>query len=334
MSGSPSASSSEGTASASPSQSVSVSPSASASEGTPSSSLSGSPSASLSASVSATPSASPSESSDYDEYEASLDTGEPYELHEFQIGETAVYYRYADAPADVDYGGNTFTACYCLGGEIQEGATVLKDQTVVKVNWNNALALRWLQDPPEAIVHYVRYRGHGDQVRAIYRGDVIQVAFKQTSRKGDGRCAEITIDPSSAATARSGLVNCYSRLCGVDLYSDLCGVDRDEYAFEGAIESVSGRVLTSATFGLKGADWWLGGDILVKGHRRTVVAQSGDTVTIWPTLPEDVTGRPFTIWPGCDHLAATCASKFANSANFRGQKNIPDEDVWSQWGVL
>jgi hypothetical protein len=258
---------------------------------------------------------------------------EPYELHEFRIGETSTYYRYADAPADVVYGGNTFTACYCPGGEVQTGATVLKNQTTVKTNWNNPFAWLYTWAPPEEIVHYVRYRGHGDQVQAIFRGDVVQVVFKQSDRKGN-RYAEITIDPSTAALARTGLVTCYSRQCGVDLYSEACGVDRDDYAASGTITAHAGGVLTSVTFGLKPANWWRGGVVSVKGYQRAIVAHSGDQVLVRPALPEDVTGRVFTAWPGCDHAHGTCGPKFGNLLNFRGQPNIPDEDVWSQWGMI
>jgi hypothetical protein len=330
---SPSASASEGTPSQSVSVSPSASPSASASEGTPSQSVSQSPSTSLSGSASVTPSGSPSESSDYDDYEASVSDAVPYELHEFQLGDTEVYYRYADAPADVVYDGHTFTACYCPGSEIQTGATVLKNQTVVKVNWTNPFAWLYATIPPEGVVHYTRYRGHADQVRRIFVGDVVQVIFKQSDRKGQ-RAAEITIDPASAALATAGLVDCYGRQCGVDLYSDLCGVDRDDFDVAGTIDSVSGNVLTSTTFGLSAENWFRGGDILVKGYRRAVIAHRGDTVTVWPALPEDVTDEAFTIWPGCDHLVATCHTKFDNRDNFRGQPNIPDDDIWSMWGFL
>lgn len=265
--------------------------------------------------------------------ERSLAAGVPYELHEFRLGDSGTYWRYADAPADVVYGGHTFAACYCPGGEVQTGATALKNQTVVKVDWRNPFAWQYTRTPPEQVVHYVRYRGHGDQVVTVFRGDVAQVAFRQSDRKGT-RWAEITIDPSTAALARAGLVTCYGRQCGVDLYSELCGVSRSGYEVAGTIISVSGNVLMSPTFGEQTDGWWRGGDLSVAGYRRAIVDHEGNEVTVWPAIPEDVTGRTFHAWPGCDHLAATCASKFDNAANFRGQRNIPDEDVWSRWGIL
>lgn len=231
------------------------------------------------------------------------------------------------------YNGHTFTSCYCEGGEIQVGATALKDQTVVKVDWNNPFAWLYATTPPEGIVHYNRYRGHTDQVRRIFQGDVVQVVFKQSDRKGS-RAAEITIDPSTASLATAGLVNCYGRQCGVDLYSELCGVDRDDYVAGGLIESVSGNVLTSTTFSGQANGYWTGGEIFVGGYRRAIVAHDGADITISPAIPIDVTGLGFDAWPGCDHLVATCDSKFANRDNFRGQPNIPDDDVWSMWGFL
>jgi uncharacterized phage protein (TIGR02218 family) len=170
-------------------------------------------------------------------------------------------------------------------------------------------------------------------VRAIFRGDVVQVIFRQSDRKGT-RHAEVTIDPLTAALARTGLIARYSRQCCVDLYDALCGVDRDDFEIQGTITAVAGNVLTSPLFGLKPNHWFRGGDILVRGCRRGITAHTGEEITIGRSLPEDVMGHPFSAWPGCDHLRTTCEVKFDDLENFRGQSNIPDEDVWSQWGIL
>lgn len=243
-----------------------------------------------------------------------------------------MYYRYADAPADITYDDDVYTACYCVGQKIQQGSTVLKNQTVVKTDWQNPFAWLYTIQAPEGVVHYTRYRGYGEHVKPNFMGDVIQVIFKQDGREGNRWC-EITIDPISAEVARAGTIPHYSRQCNVDLYSDLCGVDRDDYDTSGTIDSMDGTELTSTTFGTQSDGWWTGGDILVAGYRRAIVDHTGNVVTISPAIPVDVTGNAFTAWPGCDHLCDTCDAKFDNKNNFRGQPDIPDKNVWSQWGV-
>jgi len=265
--------------------------------------------------------------------EASLAAGTPYELHEFQLGESAVYYRYADAVADVTYNGNDYTACYCQGSEIEAGSNAVKSATTVRVDWSNPFAWLYTAGAPEEIVHYVRYKGHGADVQAIFRGDVTQVVFKQSARKGS-RYAEISIDPYTMAMQRPGLITQFQRLCGVDLYSTPCGLLRATWKVSGTLSGVSGNVLTSTTFGAEADGWWTGGDILVNSCRRWIIEHSGDTVRIVPGIAGLAVGQAFDVWPGCDHSIATCHTKFSNRANFRGQPNIPDEDPGSSWGIL
>ncbi|MEN6424008.1 MAG: phage BR0599 family protein [Phycisphaerales bacterium] len=265
--------------------------------------------------------------------ERSLAAGVPYELHEFQLGDSGTYWRYADAPVDVVYGGHAFTACYCSGGRIEQGTTVLRSQTVVKVDWRNPFAWQYTVAAPEETVHYVRYKGYGADVAAIYRGDVADVVFRQSDRKGT-RWSEIVIDPVTAAMQRSGLMTRYSRQCGVELYSELCGVLRSGHKTSGTLDSVSGTTLTSTAFGEEDDGWWAGGDIVVNGRRRKIVDHAGNDVVISPALPGVAAGQPFDVYPGCDHLIATCHTKFGNRDDYRGQPNIPDDDPFSQWGIL
>lgn len=268
--------------------------------------------------------------------EASLVAGAPYELHEFRLGETATYWRYADAPVDIVYAGNTYTACYCPGDRIEAGANAMKSATKVKMDWQNPFAWQYRAGPPEEIVHYVRYKGHGADVQAIFRGDVTQVVFRQTDRKGT-RYAEVSIDPYTTAMQRPGLITQFQRQCGVALYSTPCGVLRATCKTSGTLDSVTGNVLTSTTFGTQADGYWLAGDIVVNGCRRWIIEHSGNDIRIVPGIGGLAAGQAFDVYPGCNHLpgaAGDCNAKFSNLANYRGQPNIPDKDPGSTWGIL
>jgi len=265
--------------------------------------------------------------------EASLAEGVPFELHAFQLGATSTWWRYADAPADVSYGGNDYTKCYCTGGRIEEGTTALKSRTIVKMDWRNPFAWQYTVAAPEDIIHYARYKGHGSDVQAIFKGDVLDVVFRQQSRRGD-RWSEIVIDPVTAAMQRAGLVTRYGRQCGVELYTPvLCGVVRADYKVSGVLSAVSGNVLTAMAFGYQTDGWWTGGDIVVNGRRRKIIRHIGQDVTISPSAPGVAADQTFDVYPGCDHLFSTCDVKFGNGDNYRGQKNIPDTDPFSMWGI-
>lgn len=265
--------------------------------------------------------------------EKSLASGVPYELHEFRLGETSTYWRYADAPADVSYGGNTYTALYITGGEIESGVNALKSRTVVKCNWNNPFAWQYTIAPPNDIINYKRYKAHGANTQLIFTGEVISVIFKQSDRKGK-RHAEIIIEPPRASLGRMGLISRYSRQCTVELYCSQCGVSRASYKQSGTLDSVSGNVLTSTTFGGEANGYWLGGDIVVNSRRSKIIAHSGNNVTILPFIYGLSAGNSFDVYPGCDHLIATCNSKFNNRNNIKAQPNIPFENPFGSEGMF
>ena len=230
--------------------------------------------------------------------EASLDSGEPYELHEFRLGETAMYYRYADAPADIIYDNKTFTKAYCSGSRIEQGVNAIKSRTVVKCDWENPFAWQYTVCAPDDIIHYTRYKGHGSDIQAIFKGDVLDVVFRQEDRKGKRWC-EIVIDPSTAAMQRMGLVQRYSRQCQVELYSDLCGVGRDDPGIKvsGTLDSVSGLVLVSSSF--------------------------GDEDDYIPEYPGDITALP-----GCQYEASTYMN-YATTPAEAFDDRLPPNHYWA-----
>jgi hypothetical protein len=68
-------------------------------------------------------------------------------------------WRYADAPEDVTYDGNIYTACYISGDKIAIGTTPVKSRTKVKTNWNNPFTWQYTTAIPAGMIHYNRYRG-------------------------------------------------------------------------------------------------------------------------------------------------------------------------------
>lgn len=241
-------------------------------------------------------------------------------------------WAYADAPQDVDYNGLTFRAVYIKGEKIEEGTTRIKSRTKVKTNWNLNFPWQYTIQPPSAKIHYRRFRGQGGDIKLMYAGEVLQVEFKQSSRQGN-RYAEILIEPPRADLGEYGLISRYSRQCTVELYSSQCGANPGLYETTGILDSLSDNVLTSTTFGGQTDGYWNGGQIIIGDLRAKIVEHSGDDITILPYLYEIKAGDTFTIYPGCDHLSATCNSKFNNLANFKGQPNIPIQSPFDNGSI-
>lgn len=49
---------------------------------------------------------------------------------------------------------------------------------------------------------------------------------------------------------------------------------------------------------------------------------------------ELATGARVQLWQGCDKRFATCRSRFANAANFRGEPHVPGGDVLTRFGAV
>lgn len=127
--------------------------------------------------------------------------------------------------------------------------------------------------------------------------------------------------------------------CDADLGDARCTIDLDNPAFRGAatlVEIASPRRFTVSGLDAFASGWFTHGvltftsgaaegqSIEIKQH-----SKSGGSVSVevWSSarLPLEV-GQTATVTAGCDKRIATCRSKFANSANFRGFPHMPGND--------
>src|SRR4030042_1581931 len=114
--------------------------------------------------------------------EQSIAAGVPVELHHFQLLDTAGSWPYADAPADIVYGEYTYYARYIKGEEIEQGSNALKNQTKVLCDWDLPYAAQYLTAPPEGVIDYARYKGHGENFVTTFIGVVVAGRFVRQDR--------------------------------------------------------------------------------------------------------------------------------------------------------
>ena len=85
-------------------------------------------------------------------------------------------------------------------------------------------------------------------------------------------------------------------------------------------------ILTSATFGDYATGYFTGGLAAFGSERRTIVAHSGDTVTLNFKMIGLEDDDSVDVYPGCDGRIETCRDKFGNIYQFLGFPFIPEEN--------
>ena len=74
---------------------------------------------------------------------------------------------------------------------------------------------------------------------------------------------------------------------------------------------------------------WIGGGN--SGLESAIVASDGATLTLRTPPRFDPVGALVELIEGCDKSVATCASRFANAVNFRGEPYLPGIDLLTRY---
>lgn len=127
--------------------------------------------------------------------------------------------------------------------------------------------------------------------------------------------------------------NVYQAACLNTLFDSACGLARAAFTSTGTCSAAASRSQFSVTGLAQAAGFFDLGVVTFTsganaGVARTVRAYtSGLVKTIAPFPVTPSSGDTFTISAGCDKLKATCSSKFANLARFRGAPFIPTPEA-------
>jgi uncharacterized phage protein (TIGR02218 family) len=121
--------------------------------------------------------------------------------------------------------------------------------------------------------------------------------------------------------------------CRAALGDRRCGVALPGLTARTNVTAVAGAVLTvaSAPPGLAhGSVRWLSGPL--RGMRALVLAQDGAVLTLADAPGAAVSaGTAVELLAGCDKRAETCAGRFGNMANFRGEPHLPGTDLLTRY---
>ena len=125
--------------------------------------------------------------------------------------------------------------------------------------------------------------------------------------------------------------NLFSATCLHTLYDSGCTLNRSLYAASGTVGA--GSTATTINTSVALAAHAQGSIVFSSGAnanlRATVRnAVAGSSLTLMYPLPNTPSaGDAFTVYQGCDHSRATCNSRFANLASFRGFPFVPQPDI-------
>ena len=256
----------------------------------------------------------------------SVESGSPIEFYEF-IGPTASFeYFYTSYHGVLPFNGETFVPMPGIRSE-QKVATESED---VDIEVTLPVSAQVVQDfgfgIPMRSLHLNIYRQHG-----------VGGAFIQMF---DGEVSFVSAQGVTAAIkARPVLVEALSRtlpgvyyqpLCNHFLYDTRCGISEAANTYATTVSSIPDpKQIVVASVDGNPNQWYRFGEIkrTSDGESRTILDQTGTTLTISHPFREITTLDDVDIIAGCDLLVATCRDKFSNVVNFGGWPYIPNKHI-------
>lgn len=152
---------------------------------------------------------------------------------------------------------------------------------------------------------------------------------------GDGRYTVEVLEARPMLTEGARIARaapgCRARFCGAE-----CGLNAARFTAAARVTGIDGAAVTLDLSPTRLSDFiggrmrWLDG--ANRGLWADVVARDGNALLLAqpPVLPVEPPVR-VEIIEGCDHRLTTCASRFANAVNFRGEPHLPGMDLLTRY---
>lgn len=160
----------------------------------------------------------------------------------------------------------------------------------------------------------------------------------EVRRKLSGAGGSFTADLSGPlAGLEATAIEAYSPECRAELGDARCRVAMAGRSERGVVASASGAArFALAAVPAGGPDLVLGRCRVLSGPSagfdRRIAAVSGADIDLADPLPAALApGDRVELRQGCDKRLATCAGRFANAANFRGEPHVPGADLLTRF---
>lgn len=186
-------------------------------------------------------------------------------------------------------------------------------------------------DDAEVQLFMVDWRDPGVGRQRLVRGTL------GTVEAGSGPDAGFAATLRGPTAALEGVrVESYSPECRAELGDGRCRVPLRGRGRRTTVATAAGCRIGLVGIDAATAADYRGGQLRViegaqAGIERRVIAVEGDTLCL-DEAPGLRVGTAVTIAEGCDKRLSTCAGRFANAANFRGEPHVPGGDLLTRFG--
>lgn len=263
---------------------------------------------------------------DFNDYEYSTQLGEPIEFYRLKFLD--VEYRFTSSSNDIvvtnDSGlQETFFSEYIKRSELVPGTADSSSQTcTLYLKRNSAIGMLFQGSPPEKKIEVIVMRSHSEDINkfvTILKAHVSQVTYRNSETD-----VLLTIDDYMNNTIPKGNLQYY---CNNTLFDKNCKLSPATYkkTFNANIE-IESTYIRSVQLGNYPDGTFDGGYMEMGKMFRYVSKHVGDTIWFKYPLNKNLTEYSFTLYPGCDGLFSTCATKFGNTDHFTGVPYTPPTD--------
>lgn len=261
----------------------------------------------------------------YDARERSASSGAPVEFFTFSRDFQAWRYTSADRAIDLPTGLYQPRAISRSGVEASQ--EVARSTLTITAPRDLEVADLYRLAPPTLPVMLTVQQYHdGDgELIVVWTGRVVTVEW------GTGGTVEISCEPIQSAVRRVGLRRAYQRGCAHVLYGPDCKVNATAYRIDATVDAVTDKTVSIGAAGTKPDAYFAGGFLeYLDGsgvvERRFITDHTGPALTLSAAPAGLGPGAAVKLFPGCDHLLATCGDKFGNALNFGGMPYIPTKN--------
>ena len=258
----------------------------------------------------------------YNDLESSNYNGEPVYLYEFRLNDQ--YWRYTSAATRMSMGGFVWEPMGISDDGVKQTGDTSVDALNITMPISSPIVGFFIGTPPiNPIFVTIRHMHFGDDDAAVcYVGEVMEC------NENTPVSAVLKCNTLSASLERNGLRLAWSRACPYALYDSCCKVNKEQFRFDGTIQSVGGSSIIVPGVAVFGDKWFAGGFIEWTDprrgvERRAIEQHTGNTLTIFGTVSGIAGGMVIKIYPGCPRTVDACKTKFNNLANYGGIKSMP-----------
>lgn len=262
----------------------------------------------------------------FDSRERSLATGQPIRLYLFSRG--ALSWAYCGADRTVNFQGRVYAPLPISDDGVRMTGETSADVLTITAPASLDVAQLYRYAPPSAEIELAVRDYHFGEVdaassaRFAWMGSVSGVRWPQVDR------CQIACESISASMNRPGLRLTWERTCPHTIFDRNCRLDRNVWAVNATLLSLTALSIESATFAAKPDGYFAGGYVewavgAGEMERRGVESHAGSTLGLLNGTQGMVTGQPVVAYPGCRQTNTYCNGTFNNLVNFGGIAHMP-----------